>query len=67
MSSKSTTLRVSEERKMELEKAAIEISYKTGVPIKWTELAMHLFDNYLGDAKKDLIGSTDIKKALKRA
>ncbi|GAB1110731.1 MAG: hypothetical protein SwBeaMacB_13780 [Shewanella algae] len=52
---------------MELEKAAIEISYKTGVPIKWTELAMHLFDNYLGDAKKDLIGSTDIKKALKRA
>ncbi|WP_335901661.1 hypothetical protein [Shewanella algae] len=67
MSSKSTTLRVSEDRKMELEKAAIEVSYKTGVPIKWTELATHLFDNYLSDAKKDLIASTDVKKALKKA
>ncbi|WP_345871011.1 hypothetical protein [Shewanella algae] len=66
MSAKTTTLRVSEERKMGLERAAIEISYKTGVSIKWTELANYLFDQYTADAKKDLIGSTDIKKAIKK-
>lgn len=67
MKSKYTSLRVAEERKMALEKAAIEISYKTGVPVKWTEIAMHLFDNYLGDAKKDLMASTDIKRTLKKS
>lgn len=66
MNPKSTTLRVSEERKMALERAAIEISYKTGVSIKWTELANHLFDKWLSEAKKDLIGSTDVKKAMKK-
>ncbi len=66
MSSKTTTLRVSEERKMALERAAIEISYKTGISIKWTELANYLFDNMLQEAKKDLMGATDIKKTLKK-
>ncbi|MDV5248558.1 hypothetical protein [Shewanella xiamenensis] len=66
MNPKSTTLRVSEERKMALERAAIEISYKTGISIKWTELANHLFDKWLNEAKKDLIASTDVKKILKK-
>ncbi|WP_372872708.1 hypothetical protein [Shewanella sp.] len=51
---------------MALERAAIEISYKTGISIKWTELANYLFDNMLQEAKKDLMGATDIKKTLKK-
>lgn len=50
---KYASLRVSEERKMALEKAAIEISYATGKPVKWTELAFYLIDEYLKDAVKD--------------
>jgi len=64
--SKSTTLRVTDERKMAMERAAIEISYKTGISLKWTELANYMFDNMVNEAKKDLIGSTDIKKKLKK-
>ena len=54
MEKKSTQLRVPEEKKMKLEKLAIEISYKTGKPIKWTELAFYLFDNYATEAAQDL-------------
>jgi len=64
--SKATTLRVTDERKMAMERAAIEISYKTGISLKWTELANYMFDNMVNEAKKDLIGSTDIKKKLKK-
>ena len=66
MSNKTTTLRVSEERKLKLERDAIEISYKTGVPVKWTELANHLFDAWSSEAKKELINSRDIKAVLKK-
>ena len=52
-SKKYASLRVSEERKMALEKAAIEISYATGKPIKWSEVAFYLIDEYLKDATKD--------------
>jgi hypothetical protein len=64
--SKATTLRVSEDRKMTMERAAIEISYKTGITLKWTDLANYMFDNMVTEAKKDLIASTDIKKKLKK-
>ena len=64
--SKATTLRVTDERKMAMERAAIEISYKTGISLKWTELANYMFDNLVNEAQKDLIGSTDIKKKLKK-
>ena len=63
---KATTLRVNDERKMAMERAAIEISYKTGVSIKWTELANYMFDNLVSEAKKDLIESIDIKRKLKK-
>jgi len=55
---KTTSLRVKESRKQKLERAAIEISYKTGKPIKWTELANILFDEYVDEVKKDLIHRT---------
>ena len=53
---KYTSLRVAEERKMRLERAAIDISYKTGTQVKWTEVANYLFDNMLEEAKKDMAG-----------
>ncbi|EGR4316140.1 hypothetical protein DDM85_06030 [Vibrio cholerae] len=54
MSKQYTSLRVSEERKIKLERAAIEISYATGKQVKWTDVANHLFDQYLSEAKRDM-------------
>lgn len=54
MSKQYTSLRVSEERKIKLERAAIEISYATGKQVKWTDVANHLFDQYLNEAKRDM-------------
>lgn len=48
------SLRVSEERKLMLQKAAIDVSYATGKPLKWSEVAFYLIDEYLSDAVKDL-------------
>lgn len=54
-----TSLRVREDRKLKLERAAIEISNKTQRTVKWTDLANYLFENYLNDAKKDMIAKRD--------
>jgi hypothetical protein len=51
---KYTSLRISEEKKMKLERAAIEISYATGKQIKWTDVAHFMFDEYLQEAKRDM-------------
>lgn len=51
---KYSSLRVPAEKKMALEKAAIEISYATGKPHKWTEVAFYVIDEYLKEAVKDL-------------
>ena len=51
---KYTSLRVREDRKLELERAAIDISYATGKTVKWTDVANYLFANYLKEAVKDL-------------
>lgn len=53
-SKKYASLRVSEERKMMLEKAAIEVSYATGRVVKWSDIAFYLFDEHLKDAVRDL-------------
>ncbi len=54
MTKKYTSMRITEERKIKLERAAIEVSYATGKQIKWTDLANHLFDEYVAEAKKDM-------------
>ncbi|WP_411682771.1 hypothetical protein [Aeromonas hydrophila] len=51
MEKKYTSLRVSEKRKLQLERAAIEVSYATGRAVKWTEVAFYLFDEYLSSGK----------------
>lgn len=54
MEKKATQLRVPEPKKMKLERLALEIGYKTGKPLKWTELAFYLFDHYAEEAAQDL-------------
>lgn len=49
-----TSLRVREDRKMRLERSAIEISNVTKRTVKWTDVANYLFENYLKDAEKDM-------------
>ncbi|PMM22396.1 hypothetical protein [Vibrio lentus] len=55
MTQKYTSLRVKEENKMKLERLAIDISYETKESVKWTDVANHLFENYLQEAKADMI------------
>ncbi|WP_438087829.1 hypothetical protein [Escherichia coli] len=43
---------------MELEKAAIEVSYATGRMVKWTDMAFYLMDEYLKEAVRDMKSST---------
>lgn len=49
-----TSLRVREDRKLRLERAAIEISNVTKRTVKWTDVANYLFENYLKDAANDM-------------
>lgn len=39
---------------MMLEKAALEVGYATGKPVKWTEMAFFLIDEYLKEAERDM-------------
>lgn len=55
MTKKYTSLRVSEATKMKLERVAIDVSYETKESVKWTDVANYLFENYLTDAKNDMI------------
>lgn len=49
------TLRVKETEQIKLERAAIEISFKTGKQVQWTDVARYMFDNLLTDAKHGMI------------
>ncbi len=51
---KYTSLRVREDRKMQLERAAIDVSHAIGKTVKWTDVANYLFTNHLKDAVKDM-------------
>jgi hypothetical protein len=42
-----TTISIAIERKMELERKAIEISHKTGKQIKWTDVVHYMINNYI--------------------
>lgn len=53
-----TTYNLREDRKLKLERLAIEASSKTGKSIKWQKIVEKLIDDYAQDATKDLIHST---------
>ncbi|HEL8025981.1 TPA: hypothetical protein UZ441_004825 [Escherichia coli] len=46
---------INEATYLEITKAAIEISQKTGEIITWSELVHFMIKNYLNDAKLDMI------------
>lgn len=54
---KRTTYNVKEERKMKLERLAINASVKLGKTITWTEILGYLIDNYSKDAAEDLMSA----------
>ena len=49
------TYNITESRKIELEKLAINISVKTGKIMRWSELLTYLIDTYAREAAEDLI------------
>ncbi|AWM80109.1 hypothetical protein DKL61_07035 [Gammaproteobacteria bacterium ESL0073] len=51
---KYTSIRISEDRKMTLERLAIDTSYISKKSIKWTDIVNYLIDNYAKDAAQDL-------------
>lgn len=53
---KRTTVSITEQRRIKLERLAIEATMKTGKTVKWTDIVNHLIDNYAEEAKKDISG-----------
>lgn len=44
------TYNIKKEKKIKLEKTAIELSVKLGRPVKWTEIMEVMIDNFYKDA-----------------
>lgn len=44
------TYNIKTDKKIKLEKAAVELSYKLGKPVKWTEIMEVLVDKFYKDA-----------------
>ncbi|EKN4008244.1 TPA: hypothetical protein ACQQX6_002605 [Yersinia enterocolitica] len=61
-SPKRTTMAIVAERKLKLERLAIDASHTAGKAITWTDIVNHLIDNYAKDAAKDLIHSIKPQK-----
>lgn len=59
---KDTSMRIRADRKMELERLAIEISFKTGTSVRYTDVANYLIDNYKKDVKSEMIALLSEKK-----
>lgn len=51
---KAAQVRINPERRLALEKAALEISQKKGQIVKYTDVINYLIDEYLKDAVKDI-------------
>ncbi len=51
---KRTTVSITEQRRMKLERLAIDATIKTGKTVKWTDLVNYLIDNYADEAKADI-------------
>jgi len=50
-----TTVRVNEDRKLEIKRKILEIGNKTGEIMKPSEIVSYLIDNYLDEAVKDIV------------
>lgn len=52
---KRTTMAVTAERKLKLERMAIDGSQKAGKQITWTDIVNHLIDDYAKEAAEELV------------
>ncbi|GAB1674556.1 hypothetical protein JNE12001_04250 [Escherichia coli] len=57
-----TTVRINENRKLELKRTVLAIGNRTGELLKPSEIVNHFIDNYLDDAVIDLISKEELKK-----
>lgn len=58
---------VTEETKMKIERIALEVSNKTGRITKWSEVVHYLIENYLEDARQDMLNQRQKKEAKKQS
>ncbi|MRT15231.1 hypothetical protein GJV07_23510 [Enterobacteriaceae bacterium RIT711] len=58
---KRTTMAVTAERKLKLERMAIDASQKAGRQITWTDIVNHLIDDYAKDAADELMERAKIE------
>ncbi|EFJ8644650.1 hypothetical protein [Escherichia coli] len=56
---------ISNERYLRIERAAVDITAKTGKVTKWSEIVNYLIDEYLNDAKQDMISKNEITQKNK--
>lgn len=54
---KRTTMAITAERKIRLERMAIDASQKAGTQIAWTDIVNYLIDNYAKDATEDMVSN----------
>ncbi|EIU0535751.1 hypothetical protein L3022_002116 [Escherichia coli] len=52
---KRKTITITAERVMKVERTAVDITAKTGEVKRWTDVINFLIDNYLQEAKQDMI------------
>ncbi|EAY7468893.1 TPA: hypothetical protein G8N95_004741 [Salmonella enterica] len=55
MSDKRKSYNVPADKYLRLERMAVDMSYKAGKTIKWTEIISYLIDNYAKDAVADML------------
>ncbi|WP_150539689.1 hypothetical protein [Actinobacillus vicugnae] len=55
---KRKNLGVPAETHMKIERVAVEVTAKTGRVTKWTDVVNFMIENYLNEAKQDLIHKT---------
>ncbi len=60
---KRTTMAITAERKIKMERLAIDASQDAGASIAWTDIVNYLIDNYAKDAAKDVVSNIR-RKAL---
>lgn len=58
---------VTEETKMRIERIALEVSNKTGRITKWSEVVHYLIENYLEDARQDMLNQRSKKEVKKHS
>ncbi|EBO7766993.1 hypothetical protein D2B81_10585 [Salmonella enterica] len=50
------------DRVLKIERVAVDVTAKTGSVTKWTDVINYLIDNYLQDAKQDMLNAEQKEK-----